>query len=64
MTIPSSKPGPPDAPLVDQRARLGLGLLGRRSNVPLVLRVDDDLGAGPRLDRVDGRLGIGDRVLR
>ena len=60
MTRPSLKPGAPDAPLVHQRARLRLGLLGRRV-LAAVLGVDDDLGAGPRLDGVDRRLRVGDR---
>ncbi len=58
---PVVEPGPADAPLVHQRARLGLGLLGRRI-LAAVLGVDHDLGAGPRLDRVDRRLGLDDRV--
>ncbi len=47
---------PPDAPLVHEGLGVGVGLLGRD---PVVddLAVDDDLGAGPRLDRVDRRLG-------
>ena len=53
---------PPDAPLVDQCAGLGLGLLGRQAVRAAVLRVDDDLGAGPRLDLVDRRLGRDDRL--
>ena len=61
MTMPSSKPVAPDAPLVDQCAGLGLGLLGRRVRAA-VLGVDDDLGAGPRLDLVDLRLGSDDRL--
>ena len=52
--------GPPDAPLVHQGACLRLGLLGRRV-FAAVLGVDDHLGAGPRFDGVDRRLGLGDR---
>jgi hypothetical protein len=53
----------PDAPLVHQRPRLRLGLLGGRE-AAAVLGVDDDLGAGPRLDAVDRGFGLDDRVRR
>ena len=49
-----------DAPLVHQLLGVGLGrrgVLGARR----LLRVDDDLGAGPLLDRVDHRLDLGHR---
>ena len=49
----------PDAPLVHQGARLRFGLVGRRV-LAAVLGVDDDLGAGPRLDLVDDPLGVDD----
>ena len=54
---------PADAPLVDQRLGVAVGLLGRDAVVD-DLGVDDDLGAGPLLDRVDRRLGRGDRLRR
>ncbi len=60
--MPSSKPFAADAPLVDQGAGLGLGLLGRQVVRAAVLGVDDHLGARARLDRVDGRLGADDRL--
>ena len=41
-----------DAPLVHQRPGVRLGELGRVA-LGLELGVDDDLGAGPRLDRLD-----------
>ena len=56
---PVVEPGPPDAPLVDERAGARLGLL-RGHAVVDDLAVDGDLGAGPLLDGVDGRLGLGD----
>ena len=58
---PVVEAGPPDAPLVDQGARLGFGLLGRRVG-PAVLGVDDDLGRRPGLDRIDRGLGLDDRL--
>ncbi len=48
-----------DAPLVHQGTRLGVGLVGRRV-FAAVLGVDDDLRAGPRLDRVDRLFRRGD----
>ena len=60
---PSSKPAPTDAPLVDERPRVCLGLLGRDAVVD-ELRVDHDLGCRPLLDGIDGRLGVRDRRRR
>ena len=52
-----------DVPLVHERARPRLGLrLARRAAQQLA--EDHDLGAGPRLDPVDDRLGVHDRVRR
>ena len=51
------EPAPSDAPLVDERAGAGIGLLGRDAVVD-ELRVDDDLGRRALLDRVDRRLGV------
>ena len=50
--------GSPDAPLVHQGGGVGLGFLGRDVVAPEGLGVDDDLGLGLRLDRVDDLLGL------
>ena len=60
---PSSKPGAADVPLVDQGRSREASIVGRRV-VAAVLRVDHDFRAGPRLDRMDRRLGRGDRARR
>ena len=52
ITRPSSKPLRPDAPLVHQRQRVGVGRVEAVA-LRLDLRVDRDLGAGPGLDGVD-----------
>ena len=49
-----------DAPLVDERQGVALGLLGR--GVVDDLRVDDDLGLGALLDAIDGLLDRSDRL--
>ena len=50
--------GPPDAPLVHQRGGVGLGFGGRDVVATEGLGVDDDLGLGLGLDRVDDLLGL------
>ena len=57
------EPASTDAPLVDERPGVCLGLLGRDAVVD-ELRVDHDLGRRPCLDRIDGRLGVLDRGRR
>ena len=63
MTIPSSKPFRPMPHWSISAAASALGQLGRVA-VRLDLGVDDDLGAGPRLDLAADPLGVGDRLGR
>ena len=55
-------PGAPDAPFVHQRGGMDLCFLGRDVVAPKGLRIDHDLGLGLRLDGIDDRLGLGNRL--
>ena len=57
---PVVEAGPPDAPLVDEGSRARASVSSVVDAVVDELRVDDDLGRGPRLDGVDDRLRLGD----